>query len=157
MIKLQGAGRRGSHRKKRDWQRSYLIWFFEKMGTLLPISFCLIKFPLGFPSLVDLGCFLLVSRHKSEKPQAESCSDGTKVNPNLCFVLKFLPKWISALHLVLLPRKILSDTLKPVVTIRKGQLNEFDWLNIMRISFLKYSPWSGIAWTQFDWIFCSWG
>ena len=98
------------------------------MSTWLPISFRLIKFPLGFPSLVDLGCFLIVSGHKSEKPQAESCSDGTKVNPNLCFVLKFLPKWISALHLDLLPRKILSDMLKPVVTIRKGQLNEFGCL-----------------------------
>jgi len=70
---------------------------------------------------VDLGCFLIVSGHKLEKPQAESCPDGKKVNPILCFVLK----WISALHLVLLPRKILSDTLKPVVTIRKGQLTEF--------------------------------
>jgi len=100
----------------------------ENMSTWLPISFRLIKFPLGFPSLVDLGCFLIVSGHKSEKPQAESCSNGRKVNPNFCFVLKFLPKWISALHLVLLPRKILSDTLKPVVTIRKGQLNEFGCL-----------------------------
>jgi len=65
--------------------------------------------------------FFFVFGNKSEKPQAESCPDGKKVNPILCFVLK----WISALHLVLLPRKILSDTLKPVVTIRKGQLNEF--------------------------------
>ena len=77
---------------------------------------------------MDLGCFLIVSGHKSEKPQAESCSDGTKVNPNLCFVLKFLPKWISAPHLVLLSGKILSDTLKPVVTIFKGQLNEFGYV-----------------------------
>ena len=30
-----------------------------------------------------------------------------------------------------------------------------DWLNIMWISFLKYSPWSGIARIQFDWIYCS--
>ena len=59
------------------------------MSTWLPISFRLIKFPLGFPSLVDLGCFLIVSGHKSEKPQAESCSDGTKANPNLCFVWNF--------------------------------------------------------------------
>ena len=94
------------------------------MSTWLPISFRLIKFPLGFPSLVDLGCFLIVSGHKSEKPQAESCPDGKKVNPILCFVLK----WISALHLVLLPRKILSDTLKPVVTILKGQLSEFGYV-----------------------------
>ena len=26
----------------------------------------------------------------------------------------------------------------------------FDWLNIMWISFLKYSPWSGIATKEFD-------
>ena len=93
------------------------------MSTWLPISFRdrLIKFPLGVPSLVDLDSFFFVFGNKSEKPQAESCPDGKKVNPILCFVLK----WISALHLVLLPRKILSDMLKPVVTIRKGQLNEF--------------------------------
>jgi len=70
---------------------------------------------------VDLGCFLIVFDNKSEKPQAESCPDGKKSKPNLCFVLK----WISALHLVLLPRKIFSDTLKPVETTRKGQLNQF--------------------------------
>ena len=90
------------------------------MSTWLPILFHLIKFPLGLSFPWD--SFFFVFGNKSEKPQAESCPDRKKkVNPILCFVLK----WISALHLVLLPRKILSDTLKPVVTIRKGQLNKF--------------------------------
>ena len=108
--------------------KEFIYYDFGKYENLVS-HFTSSTFFWGFPSLVDLGCFLIVSEHKSEKPQAESCSDGTiaKVNPNLCFVLKFLPKWISALHLVLyvLQKKVLSDTLKPVETICKGKLNEF--------------------------------
>jgi len=100
--------------------------FLENMSTWLPISFRLIKFPLGFSFPCGFGIlfslFSGISR-RNHKLKA-TFPDGKKVNPILCFVLK----WISALHLVLLPRKILSDTLKPVVTILKGQLNEFGYV-----------------------------
>ena len=124
--KLHVSSRRKGKQSQEETRSAKKLFnmILDNMSTWLPISFRLIKFPLGFPSLVDLGCFLIVSGHKSEKPQAESCPDGKKVNP------MFVLKWISALHLVLLPRKILSDTLKPVVTIDalQGQLNEFGFV-----------------------------
>ena len=86
----------------------------ENMSILLSILFRLIEFAFGFsfPCGGGMLFYLIVSGHKSDKPQAISCSGGTKVNPNLCFVLKFL-------------LKKLSDTLKPGVTIHKGPLHKF--------------------------------
>ena len=123
----QGSRRKGkqSQEETRSTKKLFnMIWKIWALGCLS--HFASSSFLWGFPSnsLVNLGCFLIVFGNKLEKPQAESCPDGKKVIPILCFVLK----WISALHLVLLPRKILSDTLKPVETIHKGQLHQFGWV-----------------------------
>ena len=78
----QGIRRKGKQSQEETWSAKKLFnMILENMSTLLPISFCLLKFPLWFP----------FSGHKLEKPQAESFSNETKVNPNLCFVLKILP------------------------------------------------------------------
>ena len=94
------------------------------MSTWLPISFRLIKFPLGFSFPCGFGMLFNFFWEQVGETTLKVAPTEKKVNPILCFVLK----WISALHLVLLPRKILSDTLKPVVTILKGQLNEFGFV-----------------------------
>ena len=87
---LQGSRRKGKQSQEEKWTtKSYLIWFLKIWALGCLSHFASSSFLWSFPSLVDLGCFLIVSGHKSEKPQAESCSDGTKANPNLCFVWNF--------------------------------------------------------------------
>ena len=61
----------------------------------------------------------MIFGNKSEKPQAESCPDGKKVNPMFCFEMD----QCSSPCLV-----TKEDIEKPVVTILQGQLNEFGFV-----------------------------
>ena len=116
----QEEGEAVTGRKVNDEELFNMI--FENMSTWLPISFRLIKFPLEFSFPCGFGMLFNCFRAQVGETTSWKLLGRNKSKPKFMFCLKFLPKWISALHLGLLPRKILSDT--SVATIRKGLLNE---------------------------------
>ena len=77
----QGSRRKGkqSQEETRSTKKLFNI-ILANMSTWVP-HFISSRFLWDFPSLVDLGFFFLCFGNKLEKPQAESCPDGKKVNP----------------------------------------------------------------------------
>ena len=82
----QGSRRKGKQSQEETWWTKNLFnMILENMSTLLHIAFHLIKFPLGFSSLVEFGMLNYCFRAQVRETTSWKLSRRKKSKPNFMF------------------------------------------------------------------------